>query len=158
MRNNCLVIKCIKLYVYRMLAEAIYKCRHLLLLFWSEVVNYLLLSWLCPWSRVFMRAGFVIPLLVSYPAMNISYLSLPNCSGNFNRFARHYALDNAFELHFVVRVLLHHRLRFNHLPQSRYYLQLLLQYISDWSPGEYCECAFYRENKLILYNSCLYSS
>ena len=35
-----------------------------------------------------MRAGFVISLFrysSIYPAMNISYLSLPNCSGNFNR-------------------------------------------------------------------------
>ena len=34
----------------------------------AKVVNYLLLSWPCPWSRVFMRAGFVIPLLVSLPS------------------------------------------------------------------------------------------
>ncbi len=83
-----------------------------------------------------MRAGFVIPLFVTYqfyPAMNISYLPLPICSGNFNRFTsiaiKLIALQevfnatlhrfNTFELRFVVRVLLHHRLRFNHLPQSR---------------------------------------
>ena len=41
------------------------------IIIWSEDVNCLPLYWPCPWSRVFMRAGLVILLLVSYPAMNI---------------------------------------------------------------------------------------
>ena len=96
----------------------------------AKVVNYLLLSDLS-WCRVFMRAGFVFRYLSIYPAMNIIYLPLPNCSGNFNRYALQdttlQALTlstitafNAFELRFIVRVLLHHRLRFYPLPQSRY--------------------------------------
>ena len=107
----------------------------------AKVVNYycylICLGVEFSWERV-----FVICYLSIYPAMNIIYLPLPNCSGNFNRFcciinfARRYAYAfNAFELRFVVRVLLHHRPRFYPLPQSRHNLQLLLQDISDWSPG-----------------------
>ena len=82
MRNICLVIKCIKTICVSYVGRS-----HL----WMSSSPIIILKQSCKLftvilTRVFMRAGFVIPLLVSYPAINISYLSLPNCSGNFNRF------------------------------------------------------------------------
>ena len=154
-----------KIICNRVLADASYECRRSLYNLEAKVVNHLLLSDIAlgvefSWERVSYSVTY------QYPATNISYLPLPNCSGNFNPqmlqvlctlWTTLSAITTfyAFELHFVVRVLLHHRLRFNHLPQSRYNPQLMLQYISDWSPGVTASVPFYQENKLSLYESCL---
>ena len=69
----------------RVLANASYECRRSLLLSWSESCKLFAVIWFCPWSRVLWERVSLFRYLSIYPAMNIIYLLLPNCSGNFNR-------------------------------------------------------------------------
>ncbi len=100
--------------------------------------------WPCPWSRVFMRAGFVIPYSLLYPAIEYYYLSLPIVQVTLIATLRHTTLWN------------HHARAVNNSPhrtsvqaiKTRVQISrlLVLSYCSI-SYRTYCGCVYPSRNK-----------
>ena len=104
---------------------------------WGEDVNCLPLFDLVlevefSWERVSLFRYLYLPI---YPAMNISYLPLPICSGNFNRF-RASALSS------------HHRNKKIHIQDI---LAIFISLYCSISYRTYCGCTFCPEENKILY-------
>ena len=119
----------------------------------AKVVNYLLLSDL-PLKQSFHESGFCyfvityqftqqrILVIYRYLTVQVTLIALQDTSHAYASTLSAITAFNAFELRFVVRVLLHHRLRFNHLPLSRQYSIAASIYIRLIT-GCYCKCAFF---------------
>ena len=105
------------------------------------------------WS--FHESGFfVFRYLSIYPAMNIIYLPLPNCSGNFNRytrfgqrFARRFPqLPHSTLLSFASLYVCYCIIVFDSIIYLSQDIILNCCFnISDWSPGVTASVPFYQE-------------
>ncbi len=128
--------------------EAAKECRRLLLLF--EVKMWTVYRYIDLALEVeFHESGFRYSYSLIYPAMNIIYLSLPNCSGNFNRFARHQTpwRFTTFEQHRIKRILKYS----THFDSFKISLQTFISLYCSISYRTYCGCTYCPEENKILY-------
>ena len=138
------------------LMEAAKECRRLLLLF--EVKMRIVYRYIDLALEVeFHESGFRYFVLINYPTMNIIYLSLPNCSGNFNRFARHQTpwRFTIFGQHCIKRILKYS----THFDSFKISLQTFISLYCSISYRTYCGCTYFQKKiKYCTCESCLTGS
>ncbi len=140
--------------------EVVKECRHCYYYYLRRRCELFTVIRPCPWSRVSWERVSLFRYIVSYPAMNIIYLPLPNCSGNFNRNATpRYAFETRFATSSLCKTS---NARFN-TTSRKFHIQDILATIillyRSISYRTYCGCTYYPgEIKYCTCESCLTGS